>query len=195
MPLLKRYPISQFIPLSENDLALVWQWRNQPHIRANMHNDAIISWQEHQAWFSQLQQDSNRQFFVFYQDNRPIGVLNFKQHSTGTKEWGCYLGETDVWPGSGLLLEIAALDYAAKHAQHSLYAEVLSFNHNVIKMHLLFGYHPLPDGLPLRRNNEPYTIKSFKYPLADWLKNRGKILAKLPKQIVAAANLIEFKQE
>ena len=191
----KQYPVSQFRPLTEADLELVWQWRNQPDIRRNMHNDTPISWHEHLAWFEKLQHDLSRNFFVFYQNERPIGVLNFNQHSSGVLEWGCYLGETNVWPGSGLLLEIAALDYATmQNAQHSLYAEVLSFNQSVLKMHQLFGYQPLPDLAGKHRDNQPYQVKAFHYPLADWRANRDAVLARLPKQIAAAASFIQFTQ-
>jgi UDP-4-amino-4,6-dideoxy-N-acetyl-beta-L-altrosamine N-acetyltransferase len=193
MPALKQYPVSRFSPLTDAELKLVWQWRNQPDIRRNMHNDALISWPQHQQWFEQLQFDISRSFFVFYQNDRPIGVLNFNQRSNGVLEWGCYLGEQDVWPGSGLLLEIAALDYAAAQPeQHSLYAEVLSFNRSVIKMHQLFGYQPLPDRPGKARDGELYSVNVFEYALATWRANRTAVLARLPKQIAAAADRIQF---
>ncbi|MEO3865806.1 UDP-4-amino-4,6-dideoxy-N-acetyl-beta-L-altrosamine N-acetyltransferase [Rheinheimera fenheensis] len=189
----KRYPLSEFKPLTADWLALVWQWRNLPEIRRNMHNDSPISWLQHQAWFNALQEDKQRKVFVFVQDQRPIGVLNFTWHRDGKLEWGCYLGETNVWPGSGLLLEIAALDYAANHTDcPALYAEVLSFNHSVIKMHQLFGYQPLPDKTGTLRDGQHYNVNVFSYPLADWRQNRAAILAKLPKQITAAAQHIFF---
>lgn len=193
MTTLRHYPLSEFKPLTEELLGLVWQWRNQSEIRRNMHNDAPISWDEHLNWFDALKQNSKRRFLVFFQDARPIGVLNFSIMTEGVLEWGCYLGETDVWPGSGLLLEIAALDYAACQAGcQTLYAEVLSLNHSVIKMHQLFGYLPQADRPGAVRDNQPYEVKVFHYPLAEWRSNRDSILARLPKQISAAAARIHF---
>lgn len=189
----KHYPLSEFKPLTEELLRLVWQWRNQSEIRRNMHNDAPISWDEHLSWFSALKQNSKRRFLVFFQDGRPIGVLNFSTMTDGVLEWGCYLGETDVWPGSGLLLEIAALDYASSDkTADTLYAEVLSFNQSVIKMHQLFGYQQMPEKPGATRENEAYQVKVFTYPLTAWRINREAILAKLPKQIAAAAARIQF---
>ncbi|MDR6983932.1 UDP-4-amino-4,6-dideoxy-N-acetyl-beta-L-altrosamine N-acetyltransferase [Rheinheimera pacifica] len=191
----KQYPTSQFRPLTEAELERVWQWRNQPDIRRNMHSDTPISWDEHLAWYEKLKFDLSRSFFVFHQNEQPIGVLNFNQRSNGVLEWGCYLGETNVWPGSGLLLEIAALDYAAmQNTQHSLYAEVLSFNQSVLKMHQLFGYLSLPDLPGKLRDNQLYQVKAFHYPLADWRANRDAVLTRLPKQIAAAASFIQFTQ-
>ena len=189
----KHYPLSEFKPLTEDLLQLVWQWRNQSEIRRNMHNDTPISWDEHLNWFEAQKLNPKRRFYVFFQDGRPIGVLNFSQLAQGVLEWGCYLGETDVWPGSGLLLEIAALDYAASdNTTHTLYAEVLSFNQSVIKMHQLFGYQPMPDKPGAVRDHEAYQVKVFEYPLSLWRNKRDAILAKLPKQIVAAAARIKF---
>lgn len=162
-----------------------------------MHNDALISWEQHLRWFTTIKDDSQRQFFVFLQDTRPIGVLNFSQHSAGVLEWGCYLGETNVWPGSGLLLEIAALDFAlAKPGCSALYAEVLSFNLAVLKLHRLFGYEET-DIRPAtqQRHGKPYQIHHFRYTTHVWQAHRSQVLAKLPKQIAAAAALIEFNNE
>lgn len=193
MPIAKRYPLSEFKPLTIDLLEQVWRWRNLPDIRRNMHSNDSISWQQHLKWFETLQNDPQRRFFVFFQDNRPIGVLNFTHQSRGTMAWGCYLGETNVWPGSGLLLEIAALEYVANQANyHTLYAEVLSFNHSVIKLHQLFGYQQLEDKVGAMRDNQPYVVKIFCYQLEHWRLNRDVVLAKLPKQITAAAKQILF---
>jgi UDP-4-amino-4,6-dideoxy-N-acetyl-beta-L-altrosamine N-acetyltransferase len=193
MPIAKRYPLSEFKPLTIDLLEQVWRWRNLPDIRRNMHSNDSISWQQHLKWFEKLQNDPQRRFFVFFQDCRPIGVLNFTYQNEGTMTWGCYLGETNVWPGSGLLLEIAALEYVANQANyHMLYAEVLSFNHNVIKMHQLFGYQQLEDKAGAMRDNQPYVVKVFCYQLEHWRRNREVIFAKLPKQITAAAKQILF---
>lgn len=194
----RHYPRSHFRPLQATDLQQVWQWRNQPEIRQNMHSPAPISWQQHLTWFEQLQQDGQRSFFVFWQNDRPIGVLNFHWHTAEMLEWGCYLGEPAVWPGSGLLLEIAALDFAADQANcHTLYAEVLSFNQSVLKMHQLFGYQPLPDkaATDSPRAGRTYCIKVFHYPTELWRSQRAEVLRRLPRQIRAAADLIEFQLE
>ncbi|WP_213999858.1 UDP-4-amino-4,6-dideoxy-N-acetyl-beta-L-altrosamine N-acetyltransferase [Arsukibacterium sp.] len=199
----KKYPDSQFTQLKETDLEQVWHWRNQPAIRQNMHNSKTISWAEHQAWFEQLPQ-SGKVFYIFHQNNRAIGTLYFDTAGPGKLEWGCYVGETDVWPGSGLLLEIAALDYAAAqpHISH-LHAEVLSFNQSVLKMHQLFGYQTCPDkpAISLKAASatastsaaEPFCIKVFEYQTASWRAQRSSILARLPKQISAAADYIHFQ--
>ncbi|WP_338454132.1 UDP-4-amino-4,6-dideoxy-N-acetyl-beta-L-altrosamine N-acetyltransferase [uncultured Alteromonas sp.] len=198
----KMSPNSQFIPLNDTHLETVLRWRNLPHIRANMHSTNEISWQQHLSWFETLKNDSKKQFFVFLQNERPVGVLNFTlvdaienphELTTPCLEWGCYIGEDNVWPGSGLLLEIAALDYAfiGKNAA-TLYAEVLSSNQSVLKMHKLFQYDALEDRTDEKTDGTIVTVKRFLYHQKQWLLQREKVLSMLPKQIGAAAQYIHF---
>lgn len=191
----KRYPKNQFLPLTENHLELVLAWRNMPRIRANMHNDAKITWEEHKDWFAALKEDKSREFWVLHQEERPIGILNFNAIGTAKPEWGCYLGETNVWPGSGLLLEVAALDHAVTfNAAELLIAEVLSFNKSAIGMHRLFEcplINKKPGGL---RDGEPFDKLYYEYPLSQWQKNRDNVLSKLPKSLLMVTETIEFKE-
>ena len=94
---------------------------------------------------------------------------------------------------SGLLLEIAALDYAfiGKNAA-TLYAEVLSFNQSVLKMHKLFQYDALEDRTDEKTDGTIVTVKRFLYHQKQWLLKREKVLSMLPKQIGAAAQYIHF---
>ncbi|MGS2720412.1 UDP-4-amino-4,6-dideoxy-N-acetyl-beta-L-altrosamine N-acetyltransferase [Paraglaciecola aestuariivivens] len=186
-------PSHAFTPLQQAHLKLVWQWRNSPRIKQNMHNDAPVKWEEHCAWFESLQKNSSRQFFVFLQNQRPIGVLNFSDMHTATPEWGCYLGETNVWPGSGIILEFAALDFAAQQRPFShLLAQVLSFNQAANKMHKVFEYEQVRSEKGGQRNGQDYDILHYSYELKLWPAKRDKILKKLPKNIALAADKIEF---
>lgn len=186
-------PQHVFEPLRQEHLELVLQWRNSPRIKQNMHNDALLKWPEHCIWFEKLQIDKSRKFYVFLQNQRPIGVLNFSNMDSSTPEWGCYLGETNVWPGSGIILELAALDFAASQRQFShLLAQVLSFNSAANKMHKVFEYEKVNCEKGGERNGLPFDILHYCYELKQWAKNRDKILAKLPKNIALAAANIEF---
>ncbi|WP_293748632.1 UDP-4-amino-4,6-dideoxy-N-acetyl-beta-L-altrosamine N-acetyltransferase [uncultured Paraglaciecola sp.] len=186
-------PEHAFEPLNKAQLELVWQWRNSQRIKQNMHNNAQVEWQEHCAWFEKFQTDPSRKFYVFLQNQRAIGVLNFSGLNTPTPEWGCYLGETNVWPGSGIILELAALDFTASHSQFShLIAQVLSFNHGANKMHKVFEYEQVNIEKGGERNGLPFDILHYSYELKQWQQNRDKILAKLPKNIALAAAQIQF---
>ena len=186
-------PEHAFMPLRKEPLKLVWQWRNSPRIKQNMHNTTPVEWQEHCAWFEKLQDDNSRKFYVFLQNQRPIGVLNFSDMNTPTPEWGCYLGETNVWPGSGIILEVAALDFTASHSQFShLLAQVLSFNNSANKMHKVFEYEQVSMEKGGERNGLDFDILHYSYELKQWPQKRDKILTKLPKNFALAAAQIRF---
>ena len=188
-------PTHRFAALQQTQLKQVWQWRNSPRIMQNMHNNAPVAWQEHCEWFTGLQQDATRAFYICYQNQRPIGVLNFSNLNTATPEWGCYLGETNVWPGSGIILELAALDFAAKRSQYShLLAQVLSFNSAANKMHKIFEYEHLKSEQGGERNAEKFDILHYSYALKNWPLQRAKVLAKLPKNMALAAAHIQFEE-
>lgn len=189
----------QFVPMTHEHLTRVWEWRNNTRVRINMHYDKLISWQDHQAWFAELQADPSRQYWVYCQHQRPIGVLNFSDLDTDIAQWGCYLGETDVLPGSGLVLEWAALEYiSGLRTCTALAAQVLSFNLAAIKLHKLFGYQTVKtekSGLrQLLDSTEvtPYDVQYFRYCIATWRDNRPKVLSRLPRPMQNVMQQIQF---
>ncbi|UPW20165.1 UDP-4-amino-4,6-dideoxy-N-acetyl-beta-L-altrosamine N-acetyltransferase [Agarivorans sp. TSD2052] len=192
----KHYPQTTFSLLESSQLELVLGWRNQDRVRNMMRNSELISFENHQAWFAGLSEQENCDYFIFYQDGRPIGVLNFDIVEPGILEWGCYLGETDVWPGSGLLLEIAALDYSANYIKHSidqLKAEVLSTNPSVLKLRDLFEYQlKASSNIDGVKSGSKPLLHDYRYPVLRWQQQRERVLAKLPKQITEAAKNIRF---
>ncbi|GAB1620156.1 hypothetical protein AAOGI_02060 [Agarivorans albus] len=192
----KHYPRSTFSPIESSQLELVLGWRNQDRVRNMMRNSELISFENHQAWFAGLSEKKNCDYFIFYQDNRPIGVLNFDIAGPGLLEWGCYLGETDVWPGSGLLLEVAALDYSANYQKQfvdQLKAEVLSTNLSVLKLRKVFEYQlNASTNIEGIKTESSCLLHDFRYPVSRWQAQRERVLAKLPKQITEAAKYISF---
>lgn len=189
----EHYPSSEFTRLSDAYLAQVLHWRNLPRIRQNMYNQQIITPAQHAQWFAGLRRDPSRCYFVMLQDGKPIGSLNYSDMEEPEWEWGCFIGENAVWPGSGILLELAALDFAAAQGARTLRAEVLDFNLAPIKLHRFFGYR--------QRENKPAEIERdgvshdalvFVYDLDDWRAARAGVLARLPRQVAAAAGNIRF---
>ena len=114
-------------------------------------------------------------------------------------QWGCYLGETDVLPGSGLVLEWAALEYALNKPKCvALEAQVLSFNTSALKLHKLFEYELLKiekGGLRMLTSTgelSPYEVHFFRQGMSQWGKLRNKVLSRLPKSIQHASGQIQF---
>ncbi|MBL8370324.1 MAG: UDP-4-amino-4,6-dideoxy-N-acetyl-beta-L-altrosamine N-acetyltransferase [Burkholderiaceae bacterium] len=189
-----RVPESKFSPVTVELVEKIRMWRNSPRIRANMFDDTEIQPQQQQRWFETLAVSSDRQYKVFYQDSKPIGMLSFSEIKKESCFWGCYIGEEAVWPGTGVLLAVAALDYAFNTLDVQLLsAEVFEDNASPIKMHKTFGYAEKPDRFAVTKGGKRVKVKCFEYMKQDWEKNREKILCKLPKQIREAADSIVFE--
>jgi len=187
-------PSSNFYPLNFDLLEKVRGWRNLPRIRNNMLTNSIISSEQQIKWFESLVVDKSRLYFVFFQDANPIGMLYFVDITKEDCSWGCYIGEEAVWPGSGLLLEVAALDFALKKLSlEQLNAEVFDFNFAPQKMHKIFGYTSVDaTENTIEREGKEHVLFKFQYKKTDWINNREKIVAKLPKQIREGIENIRF---
>lgn len=187
-------PHSRFFPLDEQNLERARTWRNQARIRRNMLSDSEISPEQQGIWFAGLKKDPRRTYFVYAQDGRSVGMLYFTDISSRDCRIGFYLGEEAVWPGSGLLLEIAALDYAlAFLGLDKIIAEVLDFNLPPQRMHAIFGFKL--DGRKssvVFRDGVLRDLLCYSCTAWAWRANRESVISKLPAQIQQAAKLIVF---
>lgn len=188
-----------FVPINASHLSAVWHWRNSERVRENMHYDKLIAWDEHQHWFEALMQDTNRECWIYCQHSRPIGVLNVSDTQHSVMQWGCYLGEVNCAPGSGLILEWAALEYAQQKINCTgLEAQVLSFNTAALKLHKLFDYERVKiESGEMRRSNgqsdiSHYDIHYFYYAMQKWRQHRDAVLVKLPKPIQRGCQQVTF---
>lgn len=185
-----------FVPLSEEHVELVWQWRNSERVRVNMHNEQVIAWAEHKKWYESLQTDPTRECWIYCQHGRPVGVLNFSDMQSANMQWGCYLGEVNVLPGSGLVLEWAALEYTLTQDNcQTLAAEVLSFNTSALKLHKLFNYEAVGVEKGGSRAGSTFNIHLFSYAKTNWQENRLKILSRLPKPIQKVLQQVTFLEK
>lgn len=187
-------PTSRFLPVEYDLVETIRLWRNQPRVRQNMLDDTIIDSQQQKQWFENLSKNKNKIYKVFYQNWKPVGMLYFSDINTESCSWGCYIGEEAVWLGTGMLLSIAALDYAFNDLNiKKLNAEVLESNISPIIMHQALEYTINPDKPDTTRSGKKINLKCFSYEKQDWIKNRESILNKLPIKISQATDLISFE--
>jgi UDP-4-amino-4,6-dideoxy-N-acetyl-beta-L-altrosamine N-acetyltransferase len=153
-----------------------------------------ITKERQSAWFAGLNNDASRAYFVMKQDARPIGMLYFSEITHHECIWGCYLGETNVWPGSGLILEMGALRYAFDIIKVDLLrAEVFAHNEAPLRMRKVFGY--VPDDPPERKvrvDDREEQLKRFFLKKSDWKYQKESLLMRLPASIRVASEQIEF---
>jgi RimJ/RimL family protein N-acetyltransferase len=69
----------------EDDIETIREWRNDPDVSQYMLSQDMISAEQQQAWFNNIQRDDGQQHFVIHYKNQAIGVANIR---------ACYPGES-----------------------------------------------------------------------------------------------------
>jgi len=162
--------------MNVNDLEMVLEWRNSDRIRANMYNDHVISFDEHNAWFKRQKSGESSRYLVFELMGRPVGLVYFVDidHKNSKAFWGFYLGYEDLPSGSGTLLGKLGVDYAFNCLGiKKLCGEAFAFNKSSIRFHKKLGF--VEEGRLVRhvlKNGEFEDIVSFALFKEDWQKQK-----------------------
>ena len=131
------------VELGSEHLELVLNWRNDPAVRNNMFRAAVISWDEHVAWYERVKKDTTAHWFLHLSSSgSPDGVASFIHHRQEHRHayWGFYKNPA-TRPGTGTQLGLEALDLAfGELGLHKLSAEVLSTNTVSQRFHEKLGF-------------------------------------------------------
>ena len=60
---------------TKEDMDLLYQWANDPAVRANSFSASEINYEEHQKWFCELLEDSMRRQYIYVCDGEDIGQI------------------------------------------------------------------------------------------------------------------------
>jgi RimJ/RimL family protein N-acetyltransferase len=70
-------------PVEERDCRLLWEWANDPVVRAASFSQAPIPWEDHQAWFKGKMNDGNSLILIGENEQgRAIGQFRFDSRSS-----------------------------------------------------------------------------------------------------------------
>lgn len=130
-------------PFLEEDLKLVFEWRNQDRVRVVSATRRLITYDEHQKWFEKIQADPKQVGLIFEMNSRPVGTIKFWDHDLqkNSVSWGFYLGYDDLPKGTGTIMGKYALDYAFfKMEVGQVDAEVFVTNPRSIAYHEKLGF-------------------------------------------------------
>lgn len=65
--------------VTENDRQLLFDWANDPDVRANAKNPKSITWDEHNIWFDNKLSDSGSYIYILEDLSENIGVVRFEK--------------------------------------------------------------------------------------------------------------------
>lgn len=151
-------PLVELRPLRPEDKDRLLVWRNSPDVAPYMYTDHQISQAEHDRWFSGIEGDQRRAYWIIQMDGEPVGLANLydiDRHNARCA-WAYYLAEPSVrGKGVGGYVEYLMLESVfGEFGLSKLWCEVLTSNPAVIRLHQKFGFkeealfrrHVLKDG-------------------------------------------------
>jgi len=114
-----------------DDCRRVWEWANDPAVRASAFSSEAIGWEEHRRWFSEKLQDPDCFFFIALDGREePVGQIRFDivtpedgvRHaevdvSVDATRRGQGLGAVLIRAGVGELSRLALLEVILAHAK------------------------------------------------------------------------------
>jgi RimJ/RimL family protein N-acetyltransferase len=95
------------------DCGLVWEWANDPTIRAASFSSDSIPWQQHLAWFTSKLADPNCVLYIALVDDNRVGQVRYQLEGREATisvslapEWRRRgYGSAVIWHASRLVLE------------------------------------------------------------------------------------------
>lgn len=129
------------------DTKMIFEWRNQPHIRKASLHSGPLTWDKHVAYMHHVLNDSENHIWRVYQESgRDLGVANAKRLEDGSWTWGFYIGATSVPKGVGRRMMIPFLrQLNNKPGFIGVRAFVLADNYRSLALHKALGFRWVSD--------------------------------------------------
>lgn len=179
-------------PFSIENASLVLSWRNDPRVRENSLNNAVIARENHLQFVHRLAEEPEIHYWVVYLDDVPEAVMSVDM-SQPCASWGCYIGNGSV-PRPGLfpmLAMIAGVIAFEKYDQQALCSDVLEHNLAPQKMNGFLGIPKIGQRSMVRPSGETLDVLEYRLERSDWEQVIGRANALLTRQLRACLN--EFR--
>lgn len=135
----------RFRPLRMEDAQMLFDWRNQPRIRAVSLTRAPLVWDTHLAWVAATVSRTDGLRWIYSEDDTPLGFAGAQFDGKGGAKWSFYIGAETAPPGAGGRMMAAFLrDLAERPDLTHVEAEVLPDNATSLDLHHRLGFTPLP---------------------------------------------------
>ncbi len=120
------YRYKNFVELSNEELMMVLDWRNNESIRKFMYNRNRISLQSHMAYINSLKEKNDRFYWLVYRIEEPIGVVDLTSidYNDAKAEFGYYMSPKKKNSGIGLDFVYNSLQFVFSIGIEELYGNV-----------------------------------------------------------------------
>ncbi len=134
----------ELIPLKEEHIEMVRNWRNSEEVSKYMYSDEKITPEMQKKWFAKVSSDKTCKYFIISYNGKPLGLVSVSgiDHVLKSCYWAFYIADTSVrGAGIGAKVEYNMLTYVFDELKlNKLRCEVFCSNDMVIKMHEKFGF-------------------------------------------------------
>ena len=132
----------QLRAVTQADAQLIFDWRNQKHIRDASLNSAPLVWENHVSYLDKVLADPTQNRWLIYQESgKDLGLVNANRHPDGFWEWGFYIGAQDAPSGAGRRMLSRFLRHLSQTEGFAgVRAAVLSDNHRSRHLHEALGF-------------------------------------------------------
>lgn len=126
--------LKNFTQLDENEILLIYKWRNDGSIN-HFFKNKNFSFKEHNDFIANLQKDTSKKYFLVYENENAIGVINLTNINENSCEFGLYAKPNLKGKGQILINEIKK--YAFEKLQiKKLKAYVYKDNEKALRLYL-----------------------------------------------------------
>lgn len=166
-------------PTKPEDLERILEWRNSDRVRSCMFTDAIISWNEHLAWFERVSKSGISKHLLFEYNGQPLGVVNITNIDLQNNKchWGFYIGEEGAPRGSGRAMGFLAIEHIFENlSMRKLCGRAFAFNLASVKFHLKLGFEE--EGLlrkHILKNGDFMDVYCFAHFIDRWREHRQQL--------------------
>jgi len=139
--MLNNISLINFTNLTLSEKKMVLAWRNHSNVKQWMHNNDLISMENHLAFIDYLKNSHDKIYFLVKQDDAYIGVIDFsnldKHHKIS--EFGLYANVELKGMGNVLLNSICEYGFNILQLDR-LTAEVFKGNEKAIRLYKRFHF-------------------------------------------------------
>ena len=138
-------------PAGPEDVALVFEWANDPEVRRNAFHPEAISWESHRVWYAtKLVEAKTLMMILETGDGRPLGQIRFEEVPQGIE---VDLSVAPSWRGQGLGRELVKQGLAAAAGRWPIGTTVIAkvLTSNVRSRRLFEGAGFLSQGVRMCR--------------------------------------------
>lgn len=132
----------QLRAVTQEDAQLIFDWRNQAHIRDVSKNSNSLQWDKHNSYLQQVLADPvNHIWRIYQEDDIELGLVNARREDDGYWIWSFYIGASDAPKGAGGRMLLQFLRQMNRQPDFAgIRATVVATNHRSHALHEMLGF-------------------------------------------------------